>query len=335
MTTTSHNVDGQAAQPQTAGETASPPTDPTLPITTSGLPRLARFLGAAVAPTTMVTALLFYFGWSHAYYFFDYFGVHSTTLGLTTSDYLMRSQDGLFVPLVVLAISGLVVFHAHHAVRRRIDADPTNPWWRRATWGATAVGAVAAAAGVLSVVVDTPLRHAFVAAAPLALAGGVLLLAYAAYVRRSLQSPTDTGGSQALTVVEWATIFVLVGLSLFWAANDYSAAVGRSRASQFVAELPKYPSTILYSERSLNIAAPGVSEIHCPAADAAYAFRYDGLKLMLQSGNQLVFLPKDWTSRDGVTVVVPRSDSIRLQFVGTAGLHGAGAGPEYACSPRS
>ena len=334
MTTTSHNVDGQAAQPQTAGETALPPTDPTPPITTSGLPRLARFLGAAVAPTTMVTALLFYFGWSHAYYFFEYFGVHSTTLGLTTSDYLMRSQDGLFVPLVVLAIAGLVVFRAHHAVRRRIDADPTNPRWRRATWGVTAVGAVAATTGVLSVVVDTPLRDR-VAAAPLALASGVLLLAYAAYVRRSLPPRADTGGSQALTVIEWATIFVLVGLSLFWAANDYSAAVGRSRASQFVAELPNYPSTILYSERSLNIAAPGVSEIHCPAADAAYAFRYDGLKLILQSGNQLVLLPKDWTPRDGVTVVVPRSDSIRLQFVGTAGLHGDGAGPQYACSPQS
>jgi hypothetical protein len=334
MTTTSHDVNGQAAQPQAAGETASPPTDPTSTITTSGLPRLARFLGAAVAPTTMVTALLFYFGWSHAYYFFDYFGVHSTTLGLTTSDFLMRSQDGLFVPLVVLAIAGLVIFRAHRVIRRRIDADPTNPRWRRATWGATAVGAVAAAAGVLSVVVDTPLRDR-VAAAPLALAGGVLLLAYAAHVRRSLPSRADTGGSPALTVVEWATIFVLVGLSLFWAANDYSAAVGLSRASQFVAELPNYPSTILYSERSLNIAAPGVSEIHCPAADAAYAFRYDGLKLILQSGNQLVFLPQDWTPRDGVTVVVPRSDSIRLQFVGTAGLHGAGAGPQYACSPQS
>jgi hypothetical protein len=111
--------------------------------------------------------------------------------------------------------------------------------------------------------------------------------------------------------------------------------VGRSRASQFVAELATYPSTILYSERSLNIAAPGVTETHCPAADAAYSFRYDGLKLILQSGNQLVFLPESWSPSDGITVAVPRSDSIRLQFIGAAGLHGAGTTPQYACSPPS
>ena len=126
-----------------------------------------------------------------------------------------------------------------------------------------------------------------------------------------------------------------VGLSMFWAANDYSAAVGRARASQFVVELPDYPSSIVYSLRSLNIAGPGITEIHCPGTNSAYSFRYDGLKLMLQSGDQYVFLPKDWTRRDGVAMVIPRSDSIRLEFVGSAGLHGAGAGPQHACGPPS
>ncbi|MFI7442745.1 hypothetical protein [Nonomuraea indica] len=40
---------------------------------------------------------------------------------------------------------------------------------------------------------------------------------------------------------EWAVVFVLVGVGLFWAANDYSAAVGRARARQFVTELPAAP----------------------------------------------------------------------------------------------
>ena len=330
MTDTTTEVNGQAASTPARHEPMGP-TDPGSPGTPSDLPRLARFVGAAVAPTTAVTALLFYFGWSHAYYFFDYFGVHSTTLGLTTTDYLMRSQDGLFVPLVVLAIVGLLAFRVHHLIRRRVGADSSNPRWRQISWTVTVIGAAAAAAGALSVVVDTPLNKR-VAAAPLVLAVGVLLLAYAAYVRRSLLARPDGGSPTGLTLAEWATIFVLVGLSLFWAANDYSAAVGRSRAAQFVAELPTYPNTILYSEKSLNIAAPGVTQTHCPGADAAYGYRYDGLKLMLQSGNQLVFIPAEWTPHDGVAVVVPRSNAIRLQFVGTAGLGGAGAAAEYACS---
>lgn len=333
MTTTSQDAADQAEQPESAGETASPPSEPGSSDKATGLPRLARLVGTAVAPTTALTALLFYFGWSHAYYFFDYFGLNSTTLGLTTSDYLMRSQDGLFVPLLVLTIVGMVLFRMHHTIRRGIDADLTNQWWRRATWILTAVGTITAATGGLNVLVDTPLRDR-VAAAPLTLASGVLLLAYAAYMRRSLPSRSGAGGSHGLTMVEWTAIFMLVGLSLFWAANDYSAAVGRSRASQFVRELPTYPSAILYSERSLNIAAPGVSEIHCPAENAAYEFRYDGLKLILESGGQLVFVPKGWTPQNGVTVVVPRSDSIRLQFVAPAGLRGAGADQAYACSPQ-
>src|SRR4029077_18370841 len=44
-------------------------------------PQLVKILGAIVAPTTLLTALLYYFGWSHAYWFCDYFGVNSTVLG--------------------------------------------------------------------------------------------------------------------------------------------------------------------------------------------------------------------------------------------------------------
>lgn len=327
-------VEPDTEESSSALETTSPPTDSDTAPKASDLSKLARVFGAAVAPTTLITALLFYFGWSHAYYFFDYFGIHSTTLGLTTADFLMRSQDGLFVPLAVLAVVGPVLFTALGFVRRRIDADPSNPRWRRTTWIATAIGVVAATVGLLNVFVPTPLRDR-VAAAPLALAGGVILIAYAAHVRRSLPSRTDDAAGPGIILAEWVTIFALVGLSMFWAANDYSAAVGRARASQFVVELPDYPSSIVYSLRSLNIAGPGITEIHCPGTNSAYSFRYDGLKLMLQSGDQYVFLPKDWTRRDGVAMVIPRSDSIRLEFVGSAGLHGAGAGPQYACGPPS
>ena len=112
-----------------------------------------------------------------------------------------------------------------------------------------------------------------------------------------------------------AGVFVLVGLSLFWAANDYSAAVGRSRARQFVAELPIYPSAVVYSERSLNLHAPGVREVRCQDREAAYRFRYDGLKLVLQSGDQYLFLPEAWTPTHGVAILMPRNDAIRLEFI--------------------
>jgi hypothetical protein len=106
-----------------------------------------------------------------------------------------------------------------------------------------------------------------------------------------------------------------VGLSLFWAAADYSAAVGRSRAAQFVRELPSHPEAIVYSEHSLNMRAQGVGVVHCRDPEAAYGYRYDGLALVLQSNDQYVLLPKDWSPGDGVAMVLPRNDSVRLEFM--------------------
>jgi hypothetical protein len=71
---------------------------------------------------------------------------------------------------------------------------------------------------------------------------------------------------------------------------------------------------VLYSERSLSISAPGVRETRCGDAKAAYGFRYDGLVLILQSGNQYVLLPYRWNRADGVALVIPRNDSVRLEF---------------------
>src|SRR5690349_9693609 len=74
----------------------------------------------------------------------------------------------------------------------------------------------------------------------------------------------SSGGASApewTALCEWAAVFVLVGLSLFWAANDYSAAVGSTRARQFVGELPAAPDIVLYSVRDLGLEHPGVRKV--------------------------------------------------------------------------
>jgi hypothetical protein len=43
-------------------------------------------------------------------------------------------------------------------------------------------------------------------------------------------------------------------------------------------------------------------------------YRYSGLKLLLQSGNQYVFVPANWRASSGVSFIVPRTDSLRLEF---------------------
>jgi hypothetical protein len=316
VTTLKDGSDPAAAAPAPA--TGRRPGDPApakapAPEPAGGIPQLARLLGAIVAPTTLLTSLLIYFGWSHAFWFFHYFGVNSTVLGLTTQDYVRRSRDGLFVPLTVAACAALVVLWAHSLLRMRLAAGSNARLLRVLLPALAAAGLVLTVAGLWSVLAPTPL-HRYLAVAPLSLLIGVGLLVYAAHLWRS----TRTAGPPRtawLVVAEWAGVFVLVGLSLFWVASDYSAAVGRSRARQFVAELPRYPDVVVYSERSLSLDAPGVRETRCQDPEAAYRFRYDGLKLVLQSGNQYLFLPKGWTPGNAVAILLPRNDSLRLEFV--------------------
>ncbi|WP_249998350.1 hypothetical protein [Actinoplanes sp. M2I2] len=266
-----------------------------------GLPQVNRAFGVVLTSTTVVTAILFYFGWSRAYYFYDYFGVDTSLLGLTTTDYLQLSVDGLFVPLAIAACAVLaVLWIGVRLPTGRLRAS------RFLTYAVPAAGVLLLANGLSAIVWQTPFNRRL-AVAPLCLAAGAVLLVLA--VRR-----TRTDASDGIAALDWAVVFVLVGLALFWAANDYSAAVGRSRAEQLVGQLPTFPDATLYSAASLSFADPRVRETTCEDPKATYGFRYDNLKLVLQSGGQYLLLPTGWSPRDGTAILLPRTDSTRFDF---------------------
>src|SRR5437868_11472103 len=52
------------------------------------LPQVLKIVGSVVAPTTLLTALMYYFGLLYAAGFSWYFGVQVDVLDLTTQDYL-------------------------------------------------------------------------------------------------------------------------------------------------------------------------------------------------------------------------------------------------------
>src|SRR3712207_2777614 len=79
---------GHRAAPRTEFDAAAPES------AAEHLPRALRAIGSVVAPASLITALLFYFGVQHAHWYFHYFGINHTVMGLTTQDYLIRSADG-------------------------------------------------------------------------------------------------------------------------------------------------------------------------------------------------------------------------------------------------
>ena len=144
---------------------------------------------------------------------------------------------------------------------------------------------------------------------------GVLLLASVSPLLRLRHPEEEHEPPPTLVAVgEWVACFLLVSVGLFWAAGDYSAAVGTRRGAEVAAVLPRSPDVVVFSEKSLRVRLEGVEEKKCEEAESAYGFRYDGLKLVMQARDRYLFLPANWTPGAGPALVVPRSDSLRLEF---------------------
>lgn len=77
--------------------------------------RWVSFAAGIVAPVTLISGLLFYFGYVSARSQYEYFGIDVDTIGLSTQDYVMRSPQPLLVPLLgitLLAVAGLLLHNA-------------------------------------------------------------------------------------------------------------------------------------------------------------------------------------------------------------------------------
>jgi len=215
----------------------------------AALPQVLKILGSVIAPTTLLTALLFYFGLLHVTGFFRYLGVNYTVFDLTVQDYLIRSADGLFVPLTVVAATALLVLWVHRLLLNALSAGTRLIMLRVLTPFAAITGLVLVSMAMTAIFGDTAAFAAHPEAGGLSLASGVSLLAYAARLlrllpakRRPERARWQTAG--AVAVAEWGAIFVLVSVGLFWAVGSYALGVGTSRGQDMEAALSGWPDAV-------------------------------------------------------------------------------------------
>jgi hypothetical protein len=155
----------------------------------SGLVQLAKVLGQVAAPATAIGGLLYFFGYFHAFYYCDRFGVNSTILGISNRDYIIRSIDGLFIPLGVIAAVGLGLSWGYNVL-----PDPIRtfrpPWLIRLL---AIVGVLIALNGLTRLLFATPLNRGFLVA-PISVIVGVLLVWAVAEVRIERNQDLPDGG---------------------------------------------------------------------------------------------------------------------------------------------
>lgn len=264
---------------------------------------LLRSLLTVGPPVTIATALLFYFGWATSAAQSTAMGLDVGIFGMGTTDFVLRSLDALFVPVLAgcTVLLGWVALHAR-VLRARAAAAPgrtprvvfvaRQAWW--------VVGAVAG----LVVLLWPPGRGITV---PLALAAVVLLLEYRGRLRGRRE-----GEPTGLKALRSTLVGVLVTALLFWEVANVAEVVGRGRAVALVAGVDRLTPVVVLSEDDLRLDAPGTRVTRDDGA--RYRYRYEGLRLLHRGGDTWFLVPDGWRPGQAPLVSLPDSAGVRLEF---------------------
>jgi hypothetical protein len=262
----------------------------------------------------VVTALLFYFGRLHATGMVSYFGVHFSVLDFSSQDYLVRSADGMIVPLVAVGAFLLCVFWAQRITRAVLPARLRKLVGLVGGPALIAAGFLLVAFSLVDLVTNGGVSP-FQEARGIALALGVLASVVGNHILHVKKSAPAL--AESTRAIELSVAFVLITVGLFWAVGAYASGVGSGRAMEIEAALPDLPKITLLSEKRMALAGAGVEEFSCTEPDALYRYRYEGLRLVLQSGGQYLLLPAGWTRTDGRAALLMRGGPWRIEFAVT------------------
>jgi hypothetical protein len=259
----------------------------------------------------LLTVLAYWFGWSLTNTRAAYFGIDQSTLGFSTQDYLVRSADAAFVPVVTLLLAALVAVGLHRLARDSVHrgiAVRVLPWVGIFLSG---LGFIATAVGVY--LMFNPLEWVHYLAPPLILGGGVLSTIYGLWLIRYTM-PDHPARQSIWERTTWVLALLVVLLTIFWASSLYAAALGRGRGEQLAGAIRERPRVTVFSAKALAITGPGVTETRITDPHAAYRYRYSGLRLLIRGSNRYFMVPSGWSRQRGTVVVLEENAGIRFEF---------------------
>jgi hypothetical protein len=279
---------------------------------------LKEWVLVVLPPTTLVTALAFWFGYNYTAARTYYLGIDSNMLEYSTTEYLLRSGEPVIVPLAVLLALGLVALITHALTGYLIGKWPKRMVLRTTFISLIVLGALALAVAIRSMFISL---DGYYLLPPLLLGGGAALSAYSFYMLRTNITPLTLRRQQSVAPpwerAGYVIAALLVILSLFWGMTLYAGALGRGRAQALESNLTARPGVRIYSKHSLALRIPAIVETKLKTADSEYHFEYSGMRLLVHSAGKYFLMPEGWTHESGTTFILEDNSSIRIEF--TAG----------------
>ncbi len=302
----------------------SEPTDTAVEDLTSSVPMKSlrstvRGVLSIVAPTTLVVALLYYFGWARTSAEAHALGMDDSLFGYSTQDYILRSISSMYWPLFIGAVALLGGLVVHGVVTAWLDDDPTDPrrirYARILTAVLTIVGVVLIILGTMGAHVTYPSRFVSLAA-PVAVMISIVVLAYAAHLFLLYGPGLGRGelarGARPLAPLAWSLVTVLFFLSAFWTVSHYAGIRGVDLAAQADQEVAFQPNVTIYSAKRLYLEPPVTETVLPDPTNAAYRYRYSGLKLLFRAEHNYFLRPSD--PNDQRNIIVADSSDLRFEF---------------------
>ncbi|MEU4545468.1 hypothetical protein [Nonomuraea dietziae] len=275
---------------------------------------LWSLLAHVVTPTTIIAAILVYFGSVRTHTMFSSLGVDQSLLGLSIQDYALRSVASTLEPLAMVLLALLIALPAHALLIRHMAAHQTVI--RRLVVALGVLGFAAVLVGVLRTVGWVELRVR-APVAPISVALGVVALGYSASLHAMLKPrPAGHTAEPATVRAGRRAVFVaLLALLLLWSVAGYAQLRGAAAAEELRSHPARLPGVVIYAPQRLYLEGPGITESRLPDAAAKFHYRYAGLRLLIRSNQRYFLLPDCWaTTPQARAIALPDDPSIRLEF---------------------
>ncbi|MEJ2885659.1 hypothetical protein [Actinomycetospora aeridis] len=286
------------------------------PAERSSLSERLKNLAGVLAPTTVIAALLYYFGYVTTYAKYAYFGIDVPTLRMSTQELALQSVAAIFFPLGAILVVGIVAIGVNAAVRAWIGPRSER---RAGATGAVLVllGVALLVRAVVGIVRPTVAQTEPIGVTPACLGLGAVLVAYGVDVATPATATLLAGVRRHLPGrrVLWSFVLGLAVLSSFWLANSFAGAYGRGQAEVLAATLVRRPSVVLDTRDRLYLTDPAIVETSLPPAPGQqHQYRYRNLRLLVAAGNRLFLVPEAYQRGSSTVLVLPDDGTVRLQF---------------------
>jgi hypothetical protein len=291
--------------------------------------RWLGIIGLFVAPTTVITALCFYFGYVYTRKYLGYFGIDSDAMGFTSSEYVLRSVGVLYTPvLVLLAIWAALLWAGVH-IRRIAADDARNGLLRRSALATIGLGALCLVAGALVMLVPQLSDVRDTLLAPMTLGLGTVALVIGFWIVSQIGADSS---HRPFAAAERVSLFIagaVILMSLFWMTDIFANAFGENRAERTTAELwEKETGVVVDTTERLTVPADMILETRpasagdatqdaaaLAAAAQAPTYRYECFRTVAVRGNQWILVPAKWTPDNGYAVILSDDSSNRISVV--------------------